>query len=148
MKRRKSRKSRKSRKRKMVLPLHLLLLQWRRKNHFNPCDEQTKFGNFTTKIRKFFRFHCVRAASNPFRLVLDTVTPCTTVHGSPRPLYPSSFKCAPAFTTVRSRYLPGGPGCAHDSSCGLLLYKVIFCVSSLDVNHSFEPSRVSFVFQK
>lgn len=88
----------------------------RRKNHFIPCDEQTKSGNFTTKIRKFFRFHCVRAASNPFRLVLDTVTPCTAVHGSPRPLYPSSFKCAPAFTPVRSRDLPGGPGCAHGSS--------------------------------
>ena len=87
-----------------------------RKNHFIPCDEQTKSGNFTTKIRKFFRFHCVRAASNPFRLVLDTVTPCTAVHGSPRPLYPSSFKCAPAFTPVRSRDLPGGPGCAHGSS--------------------------------
>ena len=84
-----------------------------RKNHFIPCDEQTKSGNFTTKIRKFFRFHCVRAASNPFRLVLDTVTPLTAVHGSPRPLYPSSFKCARACTPEQSRYLPGGPGCAH-----------------------------------
>ena len=121
-------------------------MKWR-KNHFIPCDEQTKSGNFTTKIRKFFRFHCVRAASNLFRLVLDTVTPCTAVHGSPRPLYPSSFKCAPAFTPVRSRDLPGGPGCAHGSSWGLLLYKVMFCVSRLDVNHYFEPSRVSFVFQ-
>ncbi len=88
------------------------------KIHFNPGDEQTKSGNFTTKIRKFFSFHCVRAASNPFRLVLDTVTPSTAVHSSPRPLYPSSFKCARACTPEQSRYLPGGPGCAHGTkSC-------------------------------
>ena len=30
------------------------MLKSKRKNHFNPCDEQTKSGNVTTKIRKFF----------------------------------------------------------------------------------------------
>ena len=122
-----------------------------RKNHFIPCDEQTKSGNFTTKIRKFFRFHCVRAASNPFRLVLDTVTPLTAVHGSPRPLYPSNFKCAPAFTPVRSRDLPGRPGCAHGSSWGLLLYKVKFVfrawMSIIILNRPVFHFVFHFVFQ-
>ncbi len=78
----------------------------------------------TTFCKSVFSFHCVRGASNPIRsnpicLVLDTATTSPAVHGSPQPLYPSSFKCAPAFTPELSRDLPGGPGCAHESSWGL-----------------------------
>ncbi len=103
-------------------------------------------SNLTTFWRSVFSFHCVRGASNSICLVLDTVTTSTAVHGSPRSLYPSSFRCAPIFTPELSRDLPDGPGCAHESSWCPLLYKVMFCVSRLDVNHSFEPSCFSFVF--
>ena len=54
--------------------------------------------------------------SDAFRFVLDTVAPGQAVHGSPLPLYPNSFRCAPTFTPELSRDLPDGPGCAHESS--------------------------------
>jgi hypothetical protein len=87
-----------------------------RKNHFLRSDEQNFAKHSYHFLRSVFSFHCVRGASNPIRLVLDTVTTSTAVHGSSLPLYPSSFKCAPAFTPERSRDLPGGPGCTHESS--------------------------------
>ncbi len=48
-----------------------------------------KSGNLTTKIQKFFSFHCVWGASNAFCLALDTVTPCTAVHC---PFTPAEFR--------------------------------------------------------
>ncbi len=43
---------------------NVVVLKPRHKIHFNPDFQQTKSGKFITKIRKFFCFHCVRAASN------------------------------------------------------------------------------------
>jgi hypothetical protein len=107
---------------------------------FLRSDEQTE------KIDHILRK--VLGASNAFRFVLNTVRPCPAMHSRARPLYPNRFPCAPAFTPERSRDQPSGPRCTHESSCGLLLYKIMICVLHVDVNHYFEPSCFSFVFQK
>ncbi len=56
-----------------------------RKNHFLQSDEQKFAKHFPTFCKAFLSFHCVRGASNPISLVLDTVTTGTAV------LYPSRF---------------------------------------------------------
>ncbi len=87
------------------------------KNHFNPSDEQ-KMLKCYHKNPEVFKRPLRSGASNAFRLVLDTVTPCMAAHGSPRPLYSSRIPRAPAFKPDSlpewSLDLPGGPGCAHE----------------------------------